>query len=105
MRRSIILAVVIAIASLAVTPMAEAKKGGGGKWKGPPPHGNAWGYYNKFGGPGYWYGGYPYGYARGYAPPAYYGSPAPMYGNPSVYYAPAVPPALEPLPPPPPASY
>src|SRR5437867_936852 len=105
MTRNIVLAVIVLIASLAVTPLAEAKKGGGGNWKGPPPHGNAWGYYKKFGWPGYGYGGYPYGYAApGYAsPPAYYGL-VPMYGNPS-FNVPVVPPAVEPLPPPPPASY
>jgi hypothetical protein len=100
MIRNIILAVVVASASLAVTPIAEAKKGGGGTWKGPPPHGNAWGYYKKFGWPDYWYGGYPYNYAP---PPAYYGWPAPVYSYPPPY-APAVPPpAPELLPPPLPA--
>jgi hypothetical protein len=103
MTRNIILAVLVAIASLAFTPIVEAKKGGNGNWKGPPPRGNAWGYYKKFGWPDYGYGGYRYSYAP---PPAfsYYGYerwPAPTYGYPPPY-APLPPPAAELLPPPPP---
>jgi len=94
MTRNLLLAAVVAIVSLAITPMAEAKKGGGGNWKGPPPHGNAWGHY-KFGQPGYWYGGYPYAYG----PPIYSGW-APPVGPPA--YAPAIAPAPGFIPPPPP---
>lgn len=96
MRRNLILAAVTLIASLAITPVAEAKKGGGGKWKGPPPHGNAWGHY-KTGWPGYWYGGYPYnygGYPYGYVPPANYGWAPQVYGYPPAY-GPALP--VEPM--------
>jgi hypothetical protein len=100
MTRNIILVIVVAIASLAVTSVAEADKGGN-KWKGPPPHGNAWGYYKKFGWPDYWYGGYPYGYPP---PPVHYGWPAPVYSYPPPYALPAPPvPELLPPPPPPPA--
>jgi hypothetical protein len=104
MTRSIIVALVVALAALATTPIAKAKKGGGGNGKGPPPHGNAWGHY-KNGWPGYWYGGYPYSSGLGFGPPpAYYGygGPAPVYGYPPAY-APTMPrPAPEILPPPPP---
>src|SRR5262245_22848354 len=99
--RTTILAAAVLIGSLAITPLAEAKKGGGGNWKGPPPHGNAWGHY-KNGWPGYagWYGGYPmYG-----PPPAYYGWPPPpaptaWRGLSAGAVAPPIVP--EPLPPPP----
>jgi splicing factor 1 len=100
MTRAILFTAAFVIASLTITPLAEAKKGGGGNWKGPPPHGNAWGNY-KNGWPGYpgWYGGYPM-----YSPPAYYGSPPPPPPNWSGFYSPGVarPVIPEPLPPPPP---
>jgi hypothetical protein len=102
MTRNIILAAVVAIATLAITPLAEAKKGGGGNWKGPPPHGNAWGHYKNAGWPGYWYGGYPYYAPYPYPPPpVYYGPPARAFGYPASY-GPILP-APEALPPPAPA--
>jgi hypothetical protein len=91
MARNLPLAALVAIFYFALTPVAEAKKGGGGNWKGPPPHGNAWGHY-KSGWPGYWYGGYPYAYG----PPIYSGL-APPLGSPA--YAPVPPLAPELIPP------
>ena len=100
MTRTIILTAVTLIASLVITPIAEAKKGAGGNWKGPP-HGNAWGHY-KAGWPGYWYGSYPYGgYSYGFVPPSTFGVPPGGYLYPPAY-APA-PPVAPVLPPPPPA--
>jgi hypothetical protein len=106
MIRATIFTSAIIVASLTFTPLAEAKKGGGGNWKGPPPHGKAWGHY-KNGWPGYAgaYGGYPM-YTP--PPPAFYGSPPAFYGSPpappyrSGFYSDGVAPPIapEPLPPP-----
>jgi len=99
MTRHFNLGIIALVAFLLVTPVAEAKKGSGGKWKGPPPHGNAWGHY-KNGWPGYWYGGYPYGYN---APPVDYRGPAPAFAP--AYVPPMPPPPMEVIPPPPPVAY
>jgi hypothetical protein len=103
MFRASIFMVSMLLASMVAAPPAEAKKGGGGKWKGPPPHGNAYGHYKNG---KYNWSAYPYwsGYSPAYAPsppPAYYGWPPPYQSGFDTGYA--VPPAMpEPLPPPPP---
>jgi len=99
MTRNILITAVVALASLSIVSSANADKGGGNKWKGPPPHGNAWGHY-KNGWPADWYGAYPNNFAP---PPAYYGWPPPTYGYPPAYGIAAPPPEI--LPPPPPTAW
>ena len=102
------LTVLLTLTLTAFTSTADAKKDKG--WKGPPPHGNAYGHYKKEW-PAYgWYGGY---YAPPiYPPPPVYAWPAPPPAYPPAVWRPAI---VEPtptwsrvpeeIPPPPPAPY